>query len=308
MITQRGFSVLEFIIGIMLSAILMTTALTIYNQISKGALIVQRVTSTDAHIMILRDRLTTDLQGLCPLWFTSDQYEKKDTTRKQDASDAKQTSTDTTPLTATKQSDQKNSYLLAQSNNNQLSLLTFVTDNALSVYGDTSTRTVRVVYLLKPHMNRANTYNMIRKEDDTVSSTFDIEKLKEGTFATLAENITECSIEYGFIEKPSKKEKTKTEKSDKPLVYTWVQEWGAPKQEDKKSDEKNEPTVPDIIKLTIKIQHTDQGPIKEYQVYCPVIISQEIALQSFAQKRQATAKQPQTNTQQNPQPNNPKGV
>lgn len=279
---QSGFSVIEMIIGILLSAILMTASLTIYNQISKGGIIVERITHTDTQIMILHNRLVADLQGLCPLWFTKEHYEKLKVGTKD---------TQQTPIN-NKSTQKQNNFLYAQSNDQQFDLLTFVTTNALQVYGDTPVRTVRIVYLLQPESTDLKTFKLMRKEDSMISGEFDLEKLKSGKFEQIANKITQCAIEYGFIESKGKKADTQ-HSSDKPFEFKFVSKWGGA-TETEREDEKI-PKLPDILKLTLKIQTSNNQEAKSYELFCTIPTSHASAIKSFAEQRQeSNKKQPES--------------
>ncbi len=285
-----GFSVLEVIISIMISAMLMTASLTIYNQISKGALSVARITQTDTQIMILHNRLAADLQGLIPLWFTAQHYEQL---KKSDqAKDAKEITSSKNNSSSAKQ----NNFLYAQSNNDQFDILTFVTTNALQVYGDQPIRTVRVVYMLK---SQGQTFKLLRKEERAISGEFDLEKLKSGKFDQIAHKITKCVIEYGFIETDTKKT-GETKDAQKPFEFKFVSKWGGATESNTQEDKT--PTLPDILKLTISIQENLNHEAKTYELFCTIPASHAPAIKSFAQKRkeeqkQTTSQQPQGQTQ-----------
>lgn len=286
---RSGFSVIEMMLSLMISAMLMTAALTVYNQISKGAFTVQRVTQIDTQVMILHNRLAADLQGLCPLWFTKEHYEKlkKEKEQKEDKESFASANIGSS-------SKKRNNFLYAQSNDKQFDLLTFVTTNALQVYGDKQLRTVRVIYALQPENNDAKTFKLMRKEDENISGDFDLEKLKSGMFNQIAHKITECSIEYGFIESKGKKADV-TKNSDKPFEFKFVSKWGGA-TESEKEDEKI-PTLPDILKLTIKMQQSANVDPKTYELFCTIPTCHASAIKSFAQKRQAEEKPktPETN-------------
>lgn len=282
---QSGFSVLEIIISIMISAMLMTASLTIYNQISKGALTVARITQTDTQIMILHNRLITDLQGLMPLWFTAQHYEQlKKTEQGKDAKEA---------TASPNGSLKENNFLYAQSSNDQFDLLTFVSTNALQVYGDQPIRTVRIVYLLQPD---GDTFKLMRKEEHEISGDFNLEKLKSGKFNLIAHKITKCIIEYGFIE-TDKKKAEETKENQKPFEFKFVSKWGGATESNTQEDKA--PTLPDILKLTISIQTNPNQDPKKYELFCTIPTSHAPTIKSFAQKRQEEKKQAA------PQQNNP---
>lgn len=285
---QYGFSVLELIISIMVSAMMMTAVLTIYNQISKAALTVQRITNTDTQLMILRDRLATDLQGLSPLWFTKETYEKLQKSKKDDSSSLQNQEPSLKNNTV-------NNFLYAQSLNDQFDVLTFITTNPLQQFSETQSRIVRVIYFLQPDKNQENTFKLMRKQEESISAELDLEKLKSGTFDQIVHNITHCKIEYGFVEQqqqetaksgePEGKSPQQTAKiPDKPPVFKFVTQWGK-QNEDAQKNEKI-PTLPDIVKLTMKIKSPSQQDAKTYELLCMIPTSQTTEIKSFAQIRE----------------------
>jgi prepilin-type N-terminal cleavage/methylation domain-containing protein len=287
---NRGFSALEMIISIFISAMLMTASLTIYQQISKGAQTIQKITSLDTQSIIVKDRLSIDLQGLCPLWFTTQLYEKL-------KAEPKDKDPVTTP-TAQTGSKKSNNFLFAQTVNGQFDILTFISTNALQVYGDRQLRTVRVVYTLQPDKNNQNLFKLMRKEEDTISGDFDLEKLKSGKFEKIAEKITQCSIEYGFV-KPEPKGSTNT----KAPEFTFVSQWGG-HQEQQKDDEKT-PSLPDVIKLSFKARYLPEQEEKSYEILCTIPTCHATELQSFAQKRKNEAKASPAAKANQPAPTSP---
>lgn len=279
---QSGFTILEMIISIMISAMLMTASLTIYKQISKSAFMVQKITNQDTQMMVLYNRLTSDLQGLSPLWFTTEHYEQLAKAKKTDSAQK----IPDIPSSSNFGSQKRNNFLYAQSQNNQFEVLTFITTNALQVFGDKQIRTVRIAYVLQPDPSHPNTFKLMRKEENTISGDFDLEKLKNGKLSQIAHKITKCSIEYGFI-KPTKKSEQK-ETVDKAPQFTFVSQWG--QQQDKQKEEEKMPLLPDIIKLTMKIQYQPDQEEKSYELLCPIPTCHATAIKSFAQKRQETEK------------------
>ncbi len=282
---QRGFTLFEFAITMTLSTMLMTAAFAIYNQVNKGAATVQRITGNDTQIMIVRDRLSTDFQGISPLWFTSEIYEKLKETEKTDAKG-------TTKPQVQNTKNKKNNFLYAQSNEKNLDFLTFVTTNPLQMYGDAVTRFVRVMYTLIPDPKNNNLYKLMRKEDKKPSDDIKIEKLKEGTFYELAHSITKLSIEFGYIKQPKK------EDSDKKLSFIWTQKWNS-KKENKENDSSKKdtqtPDLPQAIKIKVSFFHEAEKPAIDYEIFFMIPINQEQGLKTFAEKR-AQTNQPKTPT------------
>lgn len=278
MIQQKaGFSIIEMTISIMISAILMTAALTIYNQISKGAVTVNRITQIDTMVMVLHNRLSTDLQGLTPLWFTAKQKEKSEDTSEQDNVLNKNTLLPKQPT-----NKKENNFLYAQSTNDQFNLLTFVTTNPLHFYADQQIRTARVSYVLKPDPAHPNHFLLMRKQEDKISSDFNIENLTSGSFDQIAHKITSCKIEYGFIEQSPEQ---RAKEPDKAIAFKFVSQWGMNNEE---IEEKNKykPILPDVLKLTIQIEYTPEQPSRIYELVCSIPTSQAKEIKPMTQKKQ----------------------
>jgi len=281
---QPGFSVIELMISIMLSAFLMTAALTIYNQISSGMVKMQYLTSQDTAIMIVKNRLSIDLQGLCPLWFEDDQYEELKAKAKQSDATAK-TNSPAEPNKNTDPNNPSNGYLFAQSKETLFQFLTFVTTNALPGYPSNPYRCVRVVYALTKDPNHSNLFLLQRKQEQAISTKLNIEKLTQGNFYTLAKNITKCSIEYGFVDiAPDKRDQL----SNQAWKMKWTNSWGSPAQETKEED--YVPKLPDIIKLKMSLQENPDRPAQEHEICCLLPISNQVTFKSFAQERTSSAK------------------
>ncbi len=273
---KSGFTAIEFVIGIMISAMMLTATLTIYNQISKSCSKVQNITSQDLAIIILQKRISDDLLGLCPLWFTKEHI--KDTT---------QAKSDNQQIPNTK----NNNYFYAQTKDEQLDFMTFVSTNTLSAYPTAEHHIARIVYVLKKDAAKENLFLLQRKEEAQISNEFNIEKIKEGKFYTVIKNIKKCILEYGFIEQPDEKEE---KNNSKEFKITWVKQWSE-KEEKEKKDKKNKiPDVPEVVKLTVTLQEFEDKPETMHTFYSVLPQSKNISIQSVAKKRndkEATARQ-----------------
>jgi len=277
---KPGLSVIELVIGLMISSILLTATLTIYNQISKSCNKIQSLTSQDLAVMIFQKRLSDDLLGLCPLWFKSEDIKSG---------------------TQAKTPEQKNSslkennYFYAQSQDEQIDFMTFISANTLQAYPAPENYIARIVYILKKDSHKPDFFILQRKEESQISNEFDIEKLKEGKFYTIVENVKKCKLEYGFAEKSDNKNE---KKSDKEFKIKWVQQWSKEKEEKKDATDKNEeqPNLPDVIRITLTLQEFSYKPETLHVFYCLLPQSKNISIGSLAQKRnQKTAKETQNN-------------
>lgn len=295
---QPGFSVIELVISIMISAMLMTGALTIYQQISKSMVTMQALTQADITCTIVKNRLSQDLMGLCPLWFTSDNQQQPETSAKDAkmaAQEAKQKSTSVKPQNP---NIIKNSYLYAQSKDKQFTYLTFITTSTLKTYTTPQYKCARVVYALKPSEKNSMTsepdnkklFILQRKEETKISNEFDKDTITQGEFYTIAKNISNCVFEYGFIDTPQDKRQQQPEQEWK---LKWVNHWGT--SDDMKESSEYTPTMPSILRVKMTIQENPEKPGKEHEFYCLLPQSSDVTFQSFAQKRyleERNAKQP----------------
>lgn len=266
--TKPGFSIIEVVIGLMISSILLTVSLTVYNQISKSCTKIQNTTSQDLAIMILQKRMSDDLLGLCPLWFTGNDIKTIINTKNNEQKN---------------QSIQENNYFYALTKNEQLDLMTFVSSNTLQTYPEPEHYIARIVYILKEDQNKENFFILQRKEESQISNEFDVEKIRDGKFYTVIDHIKKCKLEYGFMP-------TKNEVNQKKLNFTWVKEWSDQQKEkelEKKSAENKDsiPKLPNIIRITITLQEMIETPEVEHVFYCLIPQNKNTPIKSLAKVR-----------------------
>lgn len=278
---QPGFSLLEFVISMMISAILMTASLTMYNQISKVTTKIQQTSSLDSTTLILYNRLNLDLQGICSLWFTPEHYEKLAELQKTDQAEIKNQLHTKQQVTT----NERNNYFFALNNNDQLDVMTFVSNNPLPTYTEEQVRIVRIVYILEPDLAHPSKFKLMRKEINNVSPNFDRTTIKEGKFDQIADNIIHCSAMYGFIDQPPKQRSP-----DKELTITWTSSWGNANK-DMKQNSGYQPAIPECLKLHLIMQPSPNKAPITYDLYCIVPINSHVTIKSFAEKRYYAARQ-----------------
>lgn len=264
---KQGFTVIEFVISIMISAIMLTATLTMYNQISKSSRKIQNITSQDLAVTILQKRISDDLRGLCPLWFTKEHT--KDTTQEK---------IDTQQSSGTK----NNNYFYAETKNEQLDFMTFVSTNTLLAYPAPENHIARIIYILKKDATKEDLFILQRKEDAQVSNEFNIEKIKEGKFYTIIKNIKKCTLEYGFIEHADEK---KEANNSQEFKIKWVKQWSEKEETEKKDKKKKMPDLPEAIKLTLTLQEFSDKPETLYTFYSVLPQSKDVSINSLAKKR-----------------------
>lgn len=285
---QKGFSILEFVISLMISTMLMTAALTIYQQVSSSSKKIQNITSKDISLMILEKRLTDDLLGLSPLWFNKENItntEQAKNNSKEQSSAKEQTKDPNT---------EKNNFFYAQTQNNQIDFITFISTSTLHSFTSPRLYIARIVYMLQPDQDKPGFFILQRKEEKQISNEINLQKIKDGSFYTLIKNIKNCSLEYGFIDISPEK---RSQASQDDWKMKWVQQWGKEQEQKKTSESEKEeyvPKLPDVVKIKITIQEFEGAPTTEHEIYCIVPPSKESNIDSITEKR----KQKEASSQQ----------
>jgi len=314
---QQGFSALELIMVMAVSAIMMTTLLQIYNQVTRNMLRVERFVFEDTQILTLKNRFASDLIGLSAIWFTQAELE------------AQQAAKDATKTLPAAEKKKCSKYFYSVNKNGHLDILTFVTTNALQSYGSVQSRFVRIVYQVEKDPRHENMLRLMRKEIVMPTENIDEESLKPGKFYELVGGITSIEMKYQLVDKAALQkheaalEKSKTEKSDKqdqdekqPIIRT-VKQWTGDdgKKKSNKKDEKDSSqdasaqeddqekeenlggaTVPKFVEMKIIFGATNKQLEKEYKLefYIPSTLDNA--------PKQIVIQQAPVATQSNPTP------
>lgn len=280
---QRGFSVLELVMVMAVSAIVMTSLFEIYNQVMNNAQKIERCVVQDGQVLTLEQRLYKDILGMSAIWFTQAELEKQR---------AAQSAKDVPGSTESQQPEKKSSsYFYSINKQNNLEMMTFVTTSALQSYGTTQDRLVRVVYKLEQDYLHQGNFRLMRKEILNVTESIDEQALKTGKFYELASNIGSLQTTFYYIDQQElqKQQKAQAEKEDKTArqqantetkqLISSVKEW---KEEKKTEKDKNKSTgsqeeqakeddlggalAPKIIELKISFGRVGDLVDREYKL------------------------------------------
>lgn len=299
---KPGFSILEFVIGAMISTILITAAFTVYDSISRSSRKIQLISTEDTKIMLFYHRLQKDLTSLCPLWFTKEPYEKAKSTS---SSSEKESSKPKPPTQPSEQKDpniHENGFFYAQTNkNNELEYFTFVTTEGMHVFDEPSNPLVRIVYRLIKDPQYQQNLLLQRKEIHTISSDFkEQEIINEGKFYTLIDTILSCKIDFIFIDTPKEK---KDEQADKEITLKNLKNWGANKETSENSDtHEQQPVFPQFIKFRIKFANTQEKEPAEHEIVFQIFASPQSKLTPLIEQKNNNAKPPINPNNQPPTP------
>ncbi len=307
---QPGFSALELVMVMAISAIIMTSLFEIYNQIMHNMQRVDRFVQADTNIVTLKNRFENDLMGISAIWFTQADVSKNK--KDQNSAQAQNQSE--------KDAQIMSRYFYSMNKNGNLDMITFITTSALQSYDGMQNRCVRVVYKIEQDPRHEKSLRLMRKEIYQWTENIGEQDLKSGKFYELASDIVSIEMTYHLIdtvaynkqqqEKKSKDSAIQSGKQDqnvKPLMRS-VKEW---KEEQKKdSDKKNKENkkdkdvsgdplaqeqedlagavVPKIVEMKISFNVPHNDAKKEYVVsfYIPSMIE---TLPNTIKKIQKTA-------------------
>lgn len=281
--TNPGFSLLELVIGLLISTILITISFTIYHQITRSTQIIQRITSTDTKIMIFKDRLQQDLLGISFLWFTPQKYETMTKKTKDEKDTEENKSKDNSPTKSNNQERDNDFFYAANNQDGTLDLVSFITTSAMHTYGNNNKMFIRVVYCLKKDQSSEHKFLLLRKE--MTAEEFNLEAARSsGTFYEIASQIKKCSIEYGFLNQITSKPKDEknAQKSDNTAEISWLNAWHS-KQE--KTDSATHKTLlPKFIKIKIIFAQEKTAQEQEFELLFSIPIDGINLYTSFTQK------------------------
>jgi len=277
---KPGFSALDLVMSMAVSAILMTSILEIYYQVTRNMMRVERFVYEDSQILTLKNRMGKDFSGMSAIWFTQGQVESKQLLdgKKMDAPEKRK----------------RSNYFYSVNKNKHLDVLTFVTTSALQFYGTAQDRFVRVVYQVEEDPDHKDLFSLMRKEIPLPTENIDEETLKKGTSYELVRGIKTIETTYYFIDKIELQkqqqahlkaldgqEKQEQQGQAKPIIRS-VKQWGMADQNNKKdeqakelSDEDDESeekqdlggaAVPKFVEIKIVFGATDKQFEQEYVV------------------------------------------
>ncbi len=168
---SSGFTLIELIFGILISALLVTMLYTCLYQLQRAARISDNILSVDMRILTLKNQLSRDLAGAFMPKATGD--------------------------------DQK--YFFGESDRGNLKLLTFISLNPLRTAIETNPKMVRVRYQVSSVAEQSEMFKIQRAE----SSGLEYIKLADARNYTVIDEIKSLKVTYFMPEeKPEKSDKS----------------------------------------------------------------------------------------------------
>ncbi len=253
---RSGFTLIELIIGLLISSIILLALYSSFYVTGKVIKASDDIINIDVHIALVAHQLENDFSGI----FVPLQLSSTTTTTIAAAPNAKQ------PAKAPeqeKESPQKEikDIFISSNKDTSLQLLSFITNNPLQMYhkeGPTS-RMVRVVYKLVPNEDKTS-FALTRQEATNLDlKDFEI-KGKQGIRAyELTQNIKSLQVEYRYPEpsKPEGKKETKesnpqdAKPEQQPITFKMVKEWG--KENLPAKEKETIPKIPQCINIILEL-------------------------------------------------------
>ena len=249
MALHKGFSLLEIIVSLLLTAIVLTAVMQITFRVTKQDAFAKKHVSKDVKLMVMHMQLLKDISCLCALVYEEAEKSDEKSAEKTSPSTEK-TSAEKTAKKDDKQPDDIKKYFYSINKDNHLDFFTFVTTNSLTFYGQPAAPLVRVTYRLIPGKEEHSGFSLTRKETTTLK--FE-ESEKSGKSAVLLDGIKKFETTYFYV-KPKKEEKgssakgektaekaeKKSEKEEQPDLGS-EKEWGIKKDDDKELQEQKIP-------------------------------------------------------------------
>lgn len=202
---KAGFTLIELIIGMAISAAVSVVIFVSFNQTQKSSTRIDEIISLDSRVSILQNQLEKDITGVfVPNSMVPKPNEKADQKAKKESKEKKEEE-------ITKPDAQKIEKIFYSANQGKnLKDLTFITCNPLQIYGQSRPRISRVTYLLKEDALRKGSFALYRQESSQLNDT------KGGFEYQIADGIKEFKVEYTvLIEKKEEEQKQKDAKEQK---------------------------------------------------------------------------------------------
>jgi len=270
---KKGFSLLEVMLAIALSALMGSLLMQILWQLGNSVQRVSAISAIDMQAAITLNILEKDITGIFvpELMMIKDeeveQSEKLKTTASQSPAQAWGAPANSAQKEQVQKKSQKPEKVFCSKNLDEghLNFLTFITSNSLQAYSVAKPKVARVVYALRSDSRKQSDYSVLyRYESHTLaevqSFNFDAEKI-ESKGIQVARDIKFFKMEFfalpekkklKVVEKKDEKKNTEQPEKDEKKNFIRKIEW---EEDPEKSaaDEEGEqlPLVPQFIKITI---------------------------------------------------------
>lgn len=295
---RSAFSLLELVFAVAMSAMLATILYNSFNQSNISLSITSEYKDVDTNEVIVIHQMEQDLAGA--IWIEQEKEKKPDAAQSSPASSnitapgaLPDKAKDIKPLT-------KNFVYIPK--NNRLQLFTFFTLNPRALHNG-KPRLVRVVYRLKEHKEKKDTFILTRQETENLD--FDIVEAageKRPRELVVTDAIERCSCDFIYTKSSQEEGSEKvTETIEKAT------EWDTDKNQKEEIAKNKKPPLPKAVNLTLVVWD-ETFSVKRSIVYQIPIYTYDAAREVDKKNGQAAPQQSslqsqtQQTSRQQPQP------
>jgi len=269
---KQGFALIELLIALFIAsgiALLLTNSLF---QVYRSVGVVEDRADSLTQVCLINDVIKKDIAGVCIPISVLEQEKQEEKEKEKAKQPPNPAMTQAPPAVEQKKEKQKplEKIMYSVNKDNQLSLLTFITNNPQQAYWDKKVGKAvpfiaRVIYRLEPDKRFSTRNKTIYRLMRQQGYALDFDEYKDehkgpGRAYPLIENIKSCTVEYSYFEQEDKKEE---EKNKKPVLKK-KREWNDKQESDAKDKEKKH-LLPAIMHLAIEFWDTDMVTWQEYQ-------------------------------------------
>lgn len=236
---KPGVSLIEVVIGILLSSMLATLLFVSFSQLQIASRITESFIEVDMRSAVVVRQMSRDISGA---FVPQLALIETSTTQKAAAQDQQKS---VTPL-------DKSTVFKVQHKDKNLDILTCVTNNPVMMYDTARPRIARVVYRLVADKKREGAFRLVRQELAELSLK-DSEKTgaQEVRGFELAHNIKSCTASCTLLEYPEPKQEQKTDQQ--------------------KAEQKQEQKVPEVIPTARTLENWMYDPQKAKEQKMPLL-------------------------------------
>ncbi len=219
---RRGITLIDVLIALAIGSVLTLLLYGALAQTSRVVRFVDALTGITTDLLFAGDRLSKDIQGaFVPIQgqLEKSSERKEEAQKKEGAQDGAQKEKTDDKQKKERMTDVFIVNDLSKGVRNAKVLLTFISSNPLIVYGESTPRVVRVVYMLEPNKEDSNLFELIRYESlELPLKTFKEHQAKKSVrgypLLTRIRQIAVTAIARKTESEEEKKEKAKKQETD----------------------------------------------------------------------------------------------
>lgn len=304
---KSGFTLIEFIIGILLFSIIGTALYNSFFVTNRVVIIADTFISKDFRSALLENQFGKDLEGAFIPEEPEQAQQAPAPAKKEEQTKANAPKKETQPKAAESKPPQpfEKTFYSINGAGESLSILSFISNNPVKTYEKATNpepRIVRIVYRLVPQEKDSKMFTLMRQESTELDfKAFALNAPKPIRAYELANDIKNIKIEYVFpVQKQSQEGGQSQEKPD----YKTVKDWDL---ETNKEAHKEQPKIPQFITITCELwdaqqQHESSFVFNyEIQTFAAAVIPKKSKKAAPAQAQPPATQNP-TPTQPAPQP------